>query len=182
MRQQLSTVISHCQVTLFTLDTDRRISMLEGALVRDTTGVGSPDAGSQGRPGWYIGKNVYDVFFRLGAGQELDFLRPIDDVFEGKTSKGARECKIRKSQPRMTRASTSSSLTCPLKMIGHTASSLFLSGERLAWNGAGPTLRASLGLPWMLRNSGSRRLPWRRRPGRSDKQSRTRRRRGRPTV
>ncbi|KAL2108976.1 hypothetical protein VUR80DRAFT_3133 [Thermomyces stellatus] len=94
MRQQLSTVISHCQVTLFTLDTDRRISMLEGALVRDTTGVGSPDAGSQGRPGWYIGKNVYDVFFRLGAGQELDFLRPIDDVFEGKTSKGARECKI----------------------------------------------------------------------------------------
>lgn len=72
--------------------------MLEGALVRDAMGDRSPDAGSQARPDWYIGENVYDVFSRLGAGESRDFLQPIDDVFEGKTAKGAREYQIRKSR------------------------------------------------------------------------------------
>lgn len=70
--------------------------MLEGALVRDTTSNGSLDVESQGRSDWYIGENVYNVFSRLGAGEKMDFLQPIDDVFEGKTAKGAREYRIRK--------------------------------------------------------------------------------------
>lgn len=71
--------------------------MLEGALVRDTADNGSPDAGSQGRSDWYIGENVYEVFSKLGAGEKMDFLQPIEDVFAGKTAKGAREYDIRKS-------------------------------------------------------------------------------------
>jgi PAS domain S-box-containing protein len=97
MRQQLSTVITHCRVTLFTVDTKRRISMLEGALVRDAADNGSPGAESQGRSDWYIGENVYEVFSRLGAGEKMDFLQPIEDVFAGKTAKGAREYNIRES-------------------------------------------------------------------------------------
>ena len=96
MRQQLSTVITHCRVTLFTVDRQRNICMLEGALVRDTTGKGSPDSESHGRSDWYIGSNVYEVFSRLGAGDQLDLLQPIDDVIAQKTAKESRDYTIRK--------------------------------------------------------------------------------------
>ena len=84
-------MIAHCRVTLFTVDTDRRISMLEGALIRDATDQDGSEFENMGRPDWYIGENVYEVFSRLGAGGQLDFLEPIDDVFAGKTAKDSRE-------------------------------------------------------------------------------------------
>ncbi|MBE3047952.1 hypothetical protein IMZ48_36670, partial [Candidatus Bathyarchaeota archaeon] len=70
--------------------------MLEGALVRDVTDQGNADFENMGRPDWYIGENVYEVFSRLGAGGKLDFLEPIDDVFAGKTAQDTREDTISK--------------------------------------------------------------------------------------
>lgn len=103
MRQQLSTMISHCRVTLITVDVERKVSMLEGALIRDTMGEGDPDSESQKRSDWFIGMNVYDVFSRLDsdipAKENVEFLEPIEDVFSGRTAKGTREHKLRKTTP-----------------------------------------------------------------------------------
>ena len=103
MRQQLSTMITHCQVTLITVDVERKVSMLEGALIRDTMGEGDPEPESQKRSDWFIGMNVYDVFSRLDsdipAKENMEFLEPIEDVFSGRTAKGTREHKLRKNIP-----------------------------------------------------------------------------------
>lgn len=100
MRQQLSTLIAHSRVTLFTVDIERNISMFEGALAWDIKGKGTGDSGNQGRSDWFIGENVYEVFVRLVSGipgEKLEFLEPIEDVFAGKVMKGTREHEIRKS-------------------------------------------------------------------------------------
>lgn len=93
MRQQLTTMIAHCRVTMFTVDTKRRISMLEGALFHDIRGEGGPDLEMQGRSDWYIGKNVYDVFSQLTGGN-LEFLGPIEDVLAGNTAQDSREYRL----------------------------------------------------------------------------------------
>ncbi|KUI70124.1 Two-component system protein A [Cytospora mali] len=61
MRQQLLSVITHAHITIFTVDLDRRLTMLEGALIWDTAASG-PDSP---RPKWYIGGLVDEVFQRI---------------------------------------------------------------------------------------------------------------------
>lgn len=78
MRQQLLSVIAVSHMTMFTVDLDSRVTMLEGALIWDST----CDSSSR----WYIGQNVYEVFNRLNSlpeGQMPPFLQPLESVLTG---------------------------------------------------------------------------------------------------
>jgi PAS domain S-box-containing protein len=91
-RQQLLSVIAHSRVTIFAVDVNRRITMLEGALIWDNTGE-NPEDNSGHR--WYIGENVYDVFNRLHpglpSGERPQFLRPIEQILDGKIAEDTQE-------------------------------------------------------------------------------------------
>lgn len=81
---QLLSVIAHSRVTIFTIDTDQKVTMLEGALIWDTT---TDDNNHREDRRWYIGENVYQVFNRLterlGEGEQPKFLQPIEAVLKG---------------------------------------------------------------------------------------------------
>lgn len=103
MRQQLLSVITHAQVTLFSVDRNRNLTLLEGAFIWDLEGdVGSGDESRSGngklsKSDEFIGKNVYDVFYR--SRQPLQFrrsevpqqLRPIEDILTGKSMEDVHE-------------------------------------------------------------------------------------------
>jgi len=85
-------------VTVFTVNRELRVTMLEGALIWDagpenraTTESGSP---------WYIGEPVDDVFNRLNPdlkeGERPKFLGTINDVIEGRISEDIQEHSISK--------------------------------------------------------------------------------------
>lgn len=82
LRQQLLNVIAHSHVTIFTADAQRRVTMLEGAMIWD---MNSEDNLENTR--WFVGKNVYKVFNRLtehvAKGVQLEFLQPIEDIING---------------------------------------------------------------------------------------------------
>ncbi|KAL0935044.1 hsp90-like protein [Colletotrichum truncatum] len=82
-RQQLLSVLAHSQVTIFTVDTNRKLTMLEGALIWDSNGEESTSNNSS----WFIGQDMYTVFNRLNtqlkAGERPKFLRPIEDILAG---------------------------------------------------------------------------------------------------
>lgn len=82
-RQQLLSVIAHAHVTIFTVDTNRKITMLEGALIENE------GLSIDGKPTWCVGGNVDEVFNRLHpelpAGQRPNFLSAIDSVIARKT-------------------------------------------------------------------------------------------------
>lgn len=88
-RQQLLSVIAHSRVTIFTVDPSRRVTMLEGALIWDTT---YEDTG-KGR--WFIGEDMYTVFNRLTEqmpeGERPDWLNSIEEILEGKRSEDIKE-------------------------------------------------------------------------------------------
>ncbi|OIW26010.1 hypothetical protein CONLIGDRAFT_550207, partial [Coniochaeta ligniaria NRRL 30616] len=82
--QQLLTVISHAQVTVFQVDTQRRVTMLEGAMVEEV--IGGHDFG----PRWYAGRDMYTVFGELsraggrgGDERQARFLGPIEIILAG---------------------------------------------------------------------------------------------------
>jgi len=86
---------------VLTVDRDRRVTMLEGALIwearpenRATTASGTP---------WYLGERVDDVFNRLAPdlkeGVRPKFLGTIDDVIEGRISEDIKEHSISKMPP-----------------------------------------------------------------------------------
>ncbi|KAL1879246.1 hypothetical protein Daus18300_001825 [Diaporthe australafricana] len=79
MRQQLLSVITHANITIFTVDLDRKITMLEGALIWDA------DTSAQDDSKWYIGGNVDEVFNclnpQLPEGKRPNFLSAIDSIF-----------------------------------------------------------------------------------------------------
>lgn len=90
-RQQLLSVIAHSQVTIFTVDTKRCVTMLEGALIWNNT---YEDGHESSR--WYIGENMYTVFNRLAGqvteeGEQLEFLRPIENILAGNATEDVRE-------------------------------------------------------------------------------------------
>ncbi|KAF8865377.1 hypothetical protein BDZ45DRAFT_736488 [Acephala macrosclerotiorum] len=99
MRQQLLSVIAHAQVTLFSVDRNRKINLLEGAFIWDLeSDIGSDNESGSGRPTKgedYIGKNIYDVFFSAQDGRSKDgipeSLRPIEDILTGKTMEDVQE-------------------------------------------------------------------------------------------
>ena len=96
-RQQLLSVIAHAQVTLFSVDRNRRITLLEGAFIWDLESeIGSGDEGSKAtKTGDYIGKNIYDVFYNMGSNTRSHeipkFLQPIEDILTGKTMEDVHE-------------------------------------------------------------------------------------------
>ncbi|CAN8101426.1 unnamed protein product [Discula destructiva] len=82
-RQQLLSVIAHAHVTIFTVDTQRKITMLEGALIENA----NMDQLSEDS---CLGGNVDDVFNRLHPelpeGQRPDFLAAVDAIIDRKSS------------------------------------------------------------------------------------------------
>lgn len=72
--------------------------MLEGALIWNKSNEDDHDGS-----GWFIGENMYTVFNRL-AGQISEserpgFLKPIEDILEGKQSEDVQEHTIGKPSP-----------------------------------------------------------------------------------
>ena len=98
-RQQLLSVIAHSHVTIFTVDLNRNVTMLEGALIWDTLGEDSALDG--GGSAWYIGKNVYEVFNRLNSklphGQRPQFLEPIESILASQPTVDLQEHEIGRS-------------------------------------------------------------------------------------
>ncbi|APA09557.1 hypothetical protein sscle_05g043270 [Sclerotinia sclerotiorum 1980 UF-70] len=101
LRQQLLSVITHAQVTLFSVDRHRKINLLEGAFIWDLeSDVGSSDeslAGSGKAKGSdYIGKNVYNVFSHSSNHRQSHdvipaSLQPIEDILTGKVMEDMQE-------------------------------------------------------------------------------------------
>lgn len=94
-RQQLLSVIAHAQVTVFQVDLQRQITMLEGALIED-----APIGHGYG-PRWYLGQNVYQVFDILGAREPGEvgpqkFLEPIETIITGQPTEDLQEHAIGK--------------------------------------------------------------------------------------
>lgn len=86
-RQQLLSVIAHAHVTIFTVDTNRKLTMLEGALIENE---GLRSVSQDGRNTWCVGGNVDEVFNQLQPdlphGQKPDFLSAIDAIIARKAS------------------------------------------------------------------------------------------------
>ncbi|KAK1993824.1 hsp90-like protein [Colletotrichum falcatum] len=82
-RQQLLSVLAHSQVTIFTVNTNLDLTMLEGALIWDSNGEDSTPPHSS----WFIGQNMYEVFNRLNpqlkTGEHPKFLRPVEEILGG---------------------------------------------------------------------------------------------------
>lgn len=91
-REQLLSVLKHGKVTLFTVDTERRVTLLEGSLIWDK----AEELSKSNR--WFIGQNMYTVFNhltdQLPEGERPEFLQPIEDILDGKTMEGIREHRI----------------------------------------------------------------------------------------
>ena len=81
-RQRLLSVLAHAQVTILTFDTTPRITMLEGADIRDVPFRTETENGS-----WYDGKDVPSVISltNLDRGPEFAaFTRCVTSVISGK--------------------------------------------------------------------------------------------------
>lgn len=97
MRQQLLSVIAHAQVTLFSVNRNRNLTLLEGAFIWDLesdTGSGDDIASNKTRGEGYIGRNVYEVFSQTSStkrGGIPDSLRPIEDILTGKSMEDVHE-------------------------------------------------------------------------------------------
>lgn len=92
MREQLLSLLTHTRVTLFTVDPDRRVTMLEGSLIWDK----AEELSKNKR--WFINQNMYTVFNRLTEqlpeGERPEFLQPAEDILDGKVTDGIREHKL----------------------------------------------------------------------------------------
>jgi PAS domain S-box-containing protein len=78
--QQLLAVISHAQVTVFQVDTQRRVTLLEGAMIEEA--IGGHDFG----PRWYGGRDMYEVFGKVSKSpheRQQRFLGPIETILAG---------------------------------------------------------------------------------------------------
>ncbi|KAG9245730.1 hsp90-like protein [Calycina marina] len=104
MRQQLLSVIAHAQVTLFSVDRNRNLVLLEGAFIWESQNDTGSDAdthpASSAGDHDYIGKNIYDVF-RLTttdpvvqAAEIPSSLTPIEEILNGKCMEAVREHNI----------------------------------------------------------------------------------------
>ncbi|KAK8136856.1 hypothetical protein PG984_004796 [Apiospora sp. TS-2023a] len=90
MRQQLLSVLSHAQTTIFSVDREGKVTMIEGALIWNGIKDGTIDNGEdESRDGSrYIGKGVDDVFndlsTRAGKSDIPSFLKPVKELLAGK--------------------------------------------------------------------------------------------------
>ncbi|KND91308.1 Hybrid signal transduction histidine kinase J [Tolypocladium ophioglossoides CBS 100239] len=92
-REQLLSVIAHSHVTIFTVDPNRLVTMLEGALIWNNTYEEKHDESR-----WFIGENMYKVFNRLTEqlpeGERPEFLQPIEAILDGRSSEDVKEHSI----------------------------------------------------------------------------------------
>lgn len=94
-RQQLLSVIAHSRMTMFTVDVNRRVTMIEGALIWDSDSHSDNHGSGSGR---HIGENVYDVFNRLNSqlpeGQMPPFLKSLEPILRGEKCADLQEHEI----------------------------------------------------------------------------------------
>jgi PAS domain S-box-containing protein len=87
-RDQLQQVLRHAQTTIFSVDRDRKVTMLEGALISDGDKDTFTEDGAATDSQRYLGRNVDEVFNdlnpRLRRGEIPAFLKPVKDVLDGK--------------------------------------------------------------------------------------------------
>ncbi|KAG4443611.1 hypothetical protein IFR05_000888 [Cadophora sp. M221] len=99
LRQQLLSVITHAQVTLFAVDRNRMITLLEGAFIWDLEKdleSGDESVSSKQTPGHhFVGKSVYDVLNQSKSPRDKNgvptSLKPIEDILTGKTMEEVQE-------------------------------------------------------------------------------------------
>ncbi|XMA18471.1 hypothetical protein WAI453_011262 [Rhynchosporium graminicola] len=99
LRQQLLSVITHAQVTLFAVDRSRKITLLEGAFIWDLENdmeSGDESVSSKQTFGdQFVGKSVYEVLLQSKAPRDEHgvpaSLRPIEDILTGKTMEEVEE-------------------------------------------------------------------------------------------
>lgn len=92
MRQQLLSVLSHVQTTIFSVDRDRNVTMIEGAILwNNRQKIQRSDDDSSDDDLYalrYVGRNVDEVFNDLNPGMRQgeapSFLTPIHDMLDGK--------------------------------------------------------------------------------------------------
>ncbi|TKA67636.1 hypothetical protein B0A49_07737 [Cryomyces minteri] len=76
-REQLLRVIEHAQVTLWAVDRERRLTLLEGSLMWQSS---DEDIGKHS-----LGQSVYDVFGQHEGAKEIPYYKkPIEGILEGK--------------------------------------------------------------------------------------------------
>ncbi|KAI9714201.1 MAG: hypothetical protein M1812_006422 [Candelaria pacifica] len=86
-REQLLEVINYAQVTLWVVDRDRKLAMLEGRLMWDQE---KQDSGYNA-----VGKNIYDVFGQHHGGNDLPLYKgPIEAILESRSKQDMSEHQI----------------------------------------------------------------------------------------
>jgi len=99
LRQQLLSVITHAQVTLFAVDRNRKITLLEGSFIWDLEKdleSGDESVSSKPTPGdHFVGKRVYDILSQSKSPRDENGiptpLKPIEDILTGKTMEEVQE-------------------------------------------------------------------------------------------
>jgi hypothetical protein len=100
-RQHMLTIFAHAQVTLFSVDRSRNLTLLEGSFLRDLfsrkdgTSIDQAHIPPHSAGEEFIGKNVYEVFQQIHPSnypaQIPSSLAPIEDILNGKTTEGVHE-------------------------------------------------------------------------------------------
>lgn len=92
LREQLLKVIAHAQVTLWAVDRDKNLTLLQGRFLWDL-GLCEEDGKI---PYQFLGKNVYDVFLHKHKDKLscLSAITPLDEILSGKTKEDVREFSI----------------------------------------------------------------------------------------
>jgi hypothetical protein len=94
-RDQLLAALTLAGMTVFTVDLDRTITMLEGALARRAR---PPHLRDSNDPKWYIGYNVHHMLDGLYTDPRQTILHySLDSVLEGKSIESFHECEIGKT-------------------------------------------------------------------------------------
>lgn len=74
-RERMLSVIKHARVTVWAVNKSRKLTFLEGTLIRDTYEKAVEDV---------VGRNVYEVFGQHGGRRDLDIYRePIERILNG---------------------------------------------------------------------------------------------------
>ncbi|RYP06163.1 hypothetical protein DL765_009609 [Monosporascus sp. GIB2] len=92
VRDELQQVLRHAQTTIFSVDQECKVTMLEGALITDGDRAFNTDHEALSDPQGYIGRDVHEVFNdmnpQLPRGEVPDFLVPVTQLLAGKQPEG----------------------------------------------------------------------------------------------
>ncbi|RYP44436.1 hypothetical protein DL768_009108 [Monosporascus sp. mg162] len=92
VRDELQQVLRHAQTTIFSVDRDCKVTMLEGALITDGDKAFNTDHEALSDSHRYIGRDVGQVFNdlnpQLRRGEVPDFLMPVTQLLAGKQPEG----------------------------------------------------------------------------------------------